>query len=130
MPQVPEKYADLLTQPLFGHLATINEDGSLQSTPVWFKWHNNRLIVNSAKGRLKDRNMRRNPHVAMSVTDPKNSYRYLEVRGKVVEITQNGAEEQIDELSVRYTGNPYQWRRPGEERVTYIIEPTKFTSMG
>lgn len=130
MIQVPESHADLLSQPLFGHLATINSDGSPQVTPVWFKFENGRLIVNSAKGRLKDRNMRRNPNVAMSVIDPKNSYRYLEVRGKVTEITQEGADATIDELSERYLGKKYPFRQPGEERVTYVIEPSKFTSMG
>ncbi|MBS2038397.1 TIGR03618 family F420-dependent PPOX class oxidoreductase [bacterium] len=90
------KNEDLLTSNLFGHLATLGEDGSVQSTPVWFRYLNGKLEVNSAKGRLKDRNMRANPQVALSVVDPKNGYRYLELRGKVVEIEEGPQRREND----------------------------------
>lgn len=130
MTNAPEKHLDLLVNPHFGHLATVGEDGSVQVTPVWYRWVNGKVEVNSAKGRLKDRNMRANPNVAMSILDPNNNYRYLEVRGKVVEITEEGADEMIDDLAQRYMGTKYPLRQPGEVRVRYVIEPTKFTAMG
>ena len=130
MSLIPEKLVDLLTSNLFGHLATVSAEGVPQVTPVWFRWVNGTLEVNSAKGRLKDRNMRANPHVAMSIMDPKNSYRYLELRGKVVEITEEGAVEMIDQLAQAYMGvEKYPYHRPEDVRVRYVIEVTKFTTM-
>ncbi len=130
MSLIPEKYLDLLTSHNFGHLATVSAEGVPQVTPVWFRWVNDRLEVNSAKGRLKDRNMRANPHVAMSIIDPKNSYRYLELRGKVVEITEEGADEMIDQLAKAYMGvDKYPYRSANEQRVRYVVEVSKFTSM-
>lgn len=127
---IPETHQDLLTSNYFGHLATVSAEGIPQVTPVWFRWADGRLEVNSAKGRLKDRNMRANPHVALSVLDPKNSYRYLEVRGRVVEISEEGADAMIDDLAHRYMGvEKYPFRQPGEVRVRYVIEVTKATSM-
>jgi PPOX class probable F420-dependent enzyme len=86
---------------------------------------------NSAKGRVKDRNVRRDPRVSLSILDPDNPYRYLAIRGRVVEITQKGADEHIDSLSQRYLGQAvYPYRQPGEVRVLYKIEPVKVTSLG
>jgi len=87
--------------------------------------------INSAKGRVKDKNMRRDPRVSIAIQDPANAYRYLEIRGKVVEITEKGADDHINKLSQKYLGNPvYPFRKPGEVRVTYKIEPQKVSSMG
>lgn len=129
--EIPEKYRDLLTSNYFGHLATVSAQGVPTSNPVWFRWVNNRLEVNSAKGRLKDRNMRANPHVALSILDPTNSYRYLELRGKVVEITEGQeAEDMIDALAKAYMGvETYPYRQENEKRVRYVIEVSKITSM-
>lgn len=129
--EIPEEYRDLLTSNLFGHLATVSAEGVPTSNPVWFRWVNGRLEVNSARGRLKDRNMRANPHVALSILDPKNSYRYLELRGKVVEISEGQeAEDMIDELARAYMGvEKYPYRQANEKRVRYVVEVTKFTSM-
>lgn len=130
MIEIPEKVQDLLTRNLFGHLATVSAQGMPQVTPVWFRWVNGKLEVNSAKGRLKDRNMRANPNVAMSILDPENSYRYLELRGKVVEITEEGADEMIDQLAQAYMGvERYPYHSPNEVRVRYVVEVTKFTTM-
>jgi len=125
------KNEDLLTSNLFGHLATVGEDGTVQSTPVWFRYVNGKLEVNSAKGRLKDRNMRANPKVALSVIDPKNGYRYLELRGTVVEYEEGpNAEKMIDELAKAYMGvDTYPYRTAEEQRVRYVIEINKTTSM-
>lgn len=129
--QVPEKYSDLLKKKAFANLGTLMSDGSPQVTPVWFDYDGKHVLVNSALGRVKDKNMRRDPRVSLSIQDPENPYRYLEVRGKVVDITQNGADENINKLSQKYLGQAeYPYRQPGEQRVLYKIEPEKFSAMG
>jgi PPOX class probable F420-dependent enzyme len=131
MAQVPEKYLDLFKKKAFAHLATLMKDGSPQVTPVWVDYDGKHVRVNSALGRVKDKNLRRDPHVALAIQDPDNPYRYLEVRGKVVDITQKGADDHIDSLAQKYIGQAkYPWRKPGEVRVLYKIEPQKFSFMG
>ncbi|HKW57622.1 MAG TPA: PPOX class F420-dependent oxidoreductase [Candidatus Acidoferrum sp.] len=128
---IPEKYADLLEKPAFGSLGTLMEDGSPQVTPVWVDYDGKYVRFNSALGRVKDKNIRRDPRVSITLQDPANPYRYLEIRGKVVEITQNGADDHINKLSQKYLGKPvYPFRQPGEVRVLYKIEPRKISSMG
>jgi PPOX class probable F420-dependent enzyme len=129
--EIPVEYRDLLTKKAFAHLATVMPDGSPQVTPVWFDEEGHHLRVNSAAGRLKDRNMRRDPRVSLSILDPDNPYRYLEVRGRVVEITETGAVSHIDALAKKYMGvDTYPFHQPGVRRVIYKIEPLKFSSMG
>jgi PPOX class probable F420-dependent enzyme len=107
------------------------KDGSPQATPVWFNWDGQDILINSAAGRLKDRNMRARPWVAVCVMDPQDSGRYIQVRGKVVEITSEGAEEHINQLSLKYTGNPvYQWYEAGMVRVIYRIRPEHVSVSG
>jgi PPOX class probable F420-dependent enzyme len=128
---IPEKYLDLFKKPAFAHLATLMHDGSPQVTPVWVDYDGKYVRVNSALGRVKDKNMRRDPRVSLAIQDPDNPYRYVEIRGKVVEITQNGADDHINKLSQKYLGKPvYPYRKPGEVRVTYKIEPQKISSNG
>jgi len=128
---IPEKYTDLFEKQAFGNLGTLMPDGSPQVTPVWVDYDGTHVRVNSAKGRVKDKNMRRDARVSISLQDPANPYRYLEVRGKVVEITENGADDHINKLSKKYLGNPvYPFRQPGEVRVLYKIEPQKVSAMG
>jgi PPOX class probable F420-dependent enzyme len=129
--QVPDKYVDLLQKKAFANLSTLLPDGSPQVTPVWVDYDGKHVRVNSALGRVKDKNMRRDPRVSLAIQDPENPYRYVEIRGKVVDITQNGADEHINSLSQKYLGNPvYPGRKPGEVRVLYKIAPEKFSSMG
>ena len=129
--QVPDKYADLFQKKAFANLGTLMRDGSPQVTPVWVDYDGKHLRINSALGRVKDKNIRRDPRVSLAIQDPDNPYRYLEVRGKVVEITQKGADEHINSLSQKYLGKPeYPYRQPGEVRVLYIIEPEKVSTMG
>ncbi len=130
--QIPQRFMDLLTQKrAFAHLATVMPGGTPQVTPVWFDWDGTYVRVNSARGRQKDRNMRRDPRVTLSIQDPENPYRYLEVRGRVVEITEEGADTHIDSLAKKYLGmDRYPNRRPGEVRVIYKITPERTTSMG
>jgi PPOX class probable F420-dependent enzyme len=128
---IPEKFRDLLEKKAFAHLATLMPDGSPQSTPVWIDEYQGLLRVNSAKGRLKDRNMRRDGRVALSIHDPDNPYRYLEIRGKVIDITEVGADAHIDSLAKKYMGlDQYPLRKPGERRVIYTISPERFSTMG
>jgi len=128
--ELPEKYKDLFSKKAFGNLGTLMPDGSPQVTPVWVDFDGAHLIVNSAKGRQKDRNMRRDARVAITLSDPENPYRYLEVRGRVVEITESGADSHIDRMAKKYLGmDKYPWRQ-GEVRVLYKIQPEHTTTMG
>jgi PPOX class probable F420-dependent enzyme len=129
--QIPEKYKDLFQKKAFGNLATLMPNGTPQVTPVWIDYDGTHIIVNSARGRQKDKNMKRSQDVSISIQDPDNPYRYLEIRGKVTEITEDGADESIDKLAKKYTGaDKYQNRRPGEVRVMYKITPEHTTAMG
>jgi len=129
--QVPDKYVDLLQKKAFANLGTLMPDGSPQVTPVWVDYDGKYVRVNSALGRVKDRNIRRDPRVSLAIQDPENPYRYVEIRGKVVDITEEGADEHINGLSKKYLGNPvYPGRKPGEVRILYKISPEKFSSMG
>lgn len=129
---IPEGFMDLLTQKrAFAHLATLMPDGSPQVTPVWFDWDGETIRVNSARGRQKDRNMRRAARVALSIQDPDNPYRYLAVRGVVTEVTEEGADAHIDSLAKKYLGvDSYPYRQPGEVRVIYKIRPERVSTMG
>jgi PPOX class probable F420-dependent enzyme len=128
---IPDKFLDLFQKRAFANLATLMPDGTPQVTPVWVDFDGTHVVVNSARGRQKDRNMKRNAAVALSIQDPDNPYRYLEVRGKVAEITENGADAHIDKMAKKYLGQEkYPGHRPGEVRVLYKILPAKTTQMG
>lgn len=128
---IPQKYLDLFDKKAFAHLATVMPDGSPQVTPVWVDFDGTCVRFNSARGRVKDKNVRRDPRVSVSIQDPDNPYRYLQVRGRVVDITETGADEHANKLSQKYTGKPvYQKRSPDEVRVMYKIELQKISSMG
>jgi len=128
---IPEKFLDLLQKKAFANLGTIMSDGSPQVTPVWVDYDGKYVRFNSALGRVKDRNVRRDPRVSLSILDPDNPYRYLAIRGRVVDITEQGADEHINRLSQKYLGKvEYPYRQPGEVRVLYKIEPEKVSSIG
>ena len=115
----------------FASLATVMPDGRPQVTPVWVDYDGEHVLVNTAKGRVKDRNMKRDPRVSLAIIDPDNPYHYVEVRGRVVDITEEGADQHIDKMAKKYLGkDKYPNRQPGEVRVLYKIEPEKFSSMG
>ena len=127
----PEKYRDLFQKKAFGGFTTLMPDGSPQTTPVWVDHQNGEIWVNSAVGRQKDRNVRRDPRVAVAVMDPDNPYRYVEVRGRVREITQDGADTHIDKMAKKYLGkDTYPFRQAGEQRVLYKISIEKAHAMG
>ena len=132
MSVIPEAFNDLLTKKkAFANLATVNADGTPQVTPVWFDWDGSRLRVNTAKGRVKDKNLRRTPAVALTIMDPDNPYRYIQVKGRVANVTESGADAHIDALSKKYTGQDrYAKRTPGEVRVIFTITPDRVQTMG
>ena len=132
MPEViPANFRDLLDKRAFASLATLMPDGSPQVTPVWIDIEGDLLVINSAKGRQKDRNLRRDPRVAVAMMDPENPYRYLEIRGRVVEITEKGAADHINKMAKKYLGaDKYPWAKPGEIRILYKVQPEHTTTMG
>ena len=131
MATIPENFRDIFAKKAFAHVATVGRDGAPQVTPVWVDYDGAHVLINTARGRVKDKNLQRNPTVALSVQDPDNPYRYLQVRGRVVEVTEKGADAHIDALAKRYMGHDrYGNRRPGEVRVIFKILPEKVQSMG
>jgi PPOX class probable F420-dependent enzyme len=128
---IPDKYRDLFSKRAFANLGTLMPDGRPQVTPVWVDLDGDYVIFNSAKGRQKDKNVRRDPRVALSIVDPDNPYRYLEIRGRVAEITEHGANENIDKLAKKYLGvDKYPYGQPGEVRVIYKVQPEHTSTMG
>jgi PPOX class probable F420-dependent enzyme len=127
--EIPSDKRDLLERPVVVTLVTLMPDNQPQATPVWCSFDGTHIWVNSAKGRQKDQNMRDRPRVAVLAVDPENPYRYLEVRGEVGEITEEGAVDHINALSKKYTGRENYYAgneamRDKETRVIYKIKPT------
>jgi len=129
---MPKKYLDLLTtKPVLAHLSTLMKDGRPQVTPIWFSYEAGLIALNSAKGRVKDVNMRARPAVALSIVDPDNAFRYVQIMGTVTEITERGADQHIDLPAQKYLDKPrYPWRGPGEVRVIYRVAPERIQSSG
>lgn len=129
--RIPESHRDIIEAKNFAHMATLMPDGSPQVTPVWVEVDGNDLKVNSALNRQKDRNIDRDARVALSIQDSANPYRYIQVRGRVVEKTTDGADAHIDRLAKKYLGvDTYPGRTPDETRVIYTIRPEKAQTMG
>lgn len=123
----PSEYQDLFrdeTKALL-YLATIMPDGSPQVTPVWFNTDGEYILINTNEGRVKDRNMKARPQVAMVIQDPSDPYRYLQIRGEVAEYTREGADEHINRLSLKYDNQPWTYRK-GQKRIIYKIRPLRF----
>jgi len=128
---IPQTHLDLFQKKAFAHLATLMPDGKPQVTPVWVDYDGKYVLINTAEGRLKDKNMQRDGRIALSLTDPDNPYRYLEVRGKIAERTRQGADAHIDAMAKKYLGqDKYPFRQPGEVRVIYKVMPERSTSTG
>ena len=130
--EIPEKYEDLLFGKNFAHVATINPDGSPQVTPMWVDYdkENNEILVNTAKGRKKARNMKLGSQVALSIPEVSNSYRYIAIQGEVVETTTEGAKDHIDLLAMKYMGREKYSLSEGEIRVIVKIKPKYVHAMG
>jgi PPOX class probable F420-dependent enzyme len=127
MKNFPQEYLDLLKDETkaFLFLATIMEDGSPQVTPIWFNADDEYILINTNEGRVKDRNMKARPKVAFVIQDPKTPYRYIQIRGEVAAHTTQGADEHINQLSLKYDNKPWQYRE-GQKRIIYKIRPTHF----
>jgi PPOX class probable F420-dependent enzyme len=126
-----DRYRDIFDKKAYCHLATVGADGRPQVTPVWCDYDGTNVRVNTARGRVKERNLQRNPSVALSAQDPDNPYRYVQVRGRVVEMTEQGADAHIDALAKKYLGQDrYPGRQPGEVRVILKIRPERVQGMG
>ena len=127
---IPDSHLDLFNKKAFAHLATLMPGGQPQVTPVWVDYDGRHVVINTAEGRQKDKNLQRDGRVALSIIDPDNPYRYLEVRGRIANRTRDGAEEHIDAMAKKYLGqDKYPYRRPGEVRIIYKVEPEHITSM-
>ncbi len=126
-----EKQIKFLTDKNFAHIGTINKDGSPQVSPVWVEYDGKNVVINSEDNRLKVRNLKRDARISVSVQDAQNPYTYIEIRGKVVEITPNGGDEGIDRLAKKYMGvDKYPMNKPGDVRVQIKIEPEHVTGQG
>lgn len=126
--KIPESHSDLIADgsPAYAYLATIMQDGTPQVTPVWFNTDDEYILINSAQGRVKDKNMRSRPQVALVIHNPKNPYRYIQVRGVIAEISGEGARQHIDDLALKYTGKAgFTIKDPDEVRFIYKLLPEK-----
>ena len=130
MNRIPEKYRDLLDGPIVISLATLMKEGAPQVQPVWCSYDGTHILVNTAKGRQKYFNMLQRPAVTVLAVDPKDDMRWIEVRGKVVESTEHGAEAHIDELARLYMGvDSYPFRKADEVRVIFRIAPLRVVTL-
>ena len=115
----------------FAHLATLMPDGSPQVSAVWVDYDGKHVLVNTAEGRQKPLNLRRDPRVAISIVDQENPYVSATIRGRVVELTHDGADVHIDKMAKKYLGqDTYPFRAPGEQRLIVKVEPVRVSAMG
>ena len=129
---IPEKFTDLFAREkkALAFLALVKQDGSPQVTPVWFDYDGTHIIINTARGRVKDKILCRHPRVAVAIADPANLYRYVQVRGVVVAESEEGGYDMICSLAEKYRGKREYPKNPGEVRVTYKILPDHINTMG
>ena len=128
---VPQEYRDLLDErPVLVSLATVQPDGQPQVTPVWIDMEGDLLRVNTVKGRQKHTNMDERPMVTVLAIDPDNAFRYIEVRGRVTNITEEDGNAHIDTLAKKYTGDTYAWHNDADTRVVVYVEPNKVFASG
>ena len=126
---IPAGYRNILESKSFAHVATIGPNGQPQSTPVWFDTDGENLMISLTKTRQKYRNLVRDAHVAVSIIDPENPYRYLEIRGTAT-FEDDPDKAFINRLSQKYMGKDYPFNQPGDERVVVTIHPVHATYMG
>ena len=128
---IPEAYHDLLTSTALAHVATIGSRGEPQSTPVWIGWDGEHIRFSQTKRQQKYRNLRRDPRVALSIVDPRNPYRYLEVRGVAIAFEDDPDRAFVDSMARKYLGvDRYPWHQEGDEHVTIVILPQHTSQMG
>ncbi|MCK6624364.1 MAG: PPOX class F420-dependent oxidoreductase [Anaerolineae bacterium] len=128
---IPESHLELFERPVIGNLATLLPDGMIQVNPVWVDYDGRYVRFNSAQGRQKDKNLKKNGIATMLLVDPENAYYWIEIRGCVVEITNEGADAHIDSLAKKYLGaDSYPFRKASEVRLTYKIQPERVNAFG
>lgn len=127
--EIPASHLDILGKEGLAHVATIGPQGMPQSTPVWYAWDGQQLAFSTTRGRRKCKNLTRNPKVALSIIDPDNPYRYLQIQG-VATIIDDPEKLFIEELAHRYTGGPFGGNQPGDERVIIRVTPQHVTVQG
>lgn len=127
----PKDYRDILDKHGFAHVATIGPHGEPQNNPVWFEWDGKRFLFSQTKDKQKFRNLKHDSRVAVSIQDPENPYRRVEIRGHVAEIEPDEDREFINHLAKTYRGeDEYQYDPPGTERLIVKVEPDRFTTYG
>jgi PPOX class probable F420-dependent enzyme len=131
MAKFDEKHRRFLAEnPFVGTVTTLRPDGSPHSTIVWVDVENGAVSFNTARGRAKERHLNRDPRASLLVVEPDDPYRWVAVSGRA-ELTDEGADEQIDKLAKKYLGqDQYPWRKPTEQRVKVRITPEKVDSSG
>lgn len=124
--KIPASHRDLVSdeKKTFAVLSTVMEDGSPQGSPIWFDMEGDYIRFNTARGRVKDRNIQARPEVALTMMDPDDPYRYLLVRGPVIEETEVGADEHIAHLAGKYRGKAEYDIPDGQVRVIYKVDPS------
>jgi PPOX class probable F420-dependent enzyme len=128
---IPASHADLLESTALAHVATIGPRGEPQVNPVWFGTRDGYILFSQTTTRQKYHNVQRDPRIALSIVDPTNPYRYLEIRGRVVRIDPDPALDFINAMAQKYLGvEKYPWHQPGDERVVVVVEPERTTQMG
>jgi hypothetical protein len=129
--EIPASHKDVLESTALAHVATIGPDGEPQNNPVWFGWDGEHLLFSQTTARQKYKNVQRDDRIALSIVDPANDYRYLEIRGVVARIEPDPDQAFINAMAKKYLGQDvYPWHRPEEERVVVVVEPRHTTQMG
>ncbi len=128
---IPKTHSDLLESKALAHVATIGPKGEPQVNPVWFGWDGENILFSQTKTRQKYKNVQREPRLSLSIVDPNNPFRYLEIRGSVVKIEEDPDFDFINSMSKKYLGiDKYQGHQPGDERVVIVVRPEHSTHMG
>lgn len=129
--EIPDGYRDLLESTALVHVATLGPNGEPQNNPVWFDWDGEHVLFSQTKARQKYRNLDRDPRIAVSMVDPENPYRYLEIRGEVARVEEDPDNEFINAMTKKYLGqDEYPFHQPGDERVVIFVRPRHTTQMG
>lgn len=128
---IPDSHADILDKKAFASIATIGPSGEPQNNPIWFGWNGSQLRFSQTTTRQKYRNMRADRRVALSILDPDDPYRYIEVRGVVVDVEDDPDLDFINSMALKYLGlDRYPWHQADDERVVIVVEPTRTSTMG
>jgi PPOX class probable F420-dependent enzyme len=128
--QVPASYHDILESTTLGHLATLDAEGLPQVNPIWFIWDGTHILMSVKAATQKYRNLRRNPHLAISFVDRTHPERYVEIRGEVVEFVLYEDLTFVNQLARKYTGADFRHGSPGEHRYKLTIQVNSWTGQG